>query len=105
MKYPKAGKHKKQKRPKIKSPIERYCRKCFVETKTERWCHAESRIIKFESGGGVVGGKIPDDQTAWICFSCDSELSQPLPKDSSQEELENHADEWRRLIKLSHPES
>ena len=98
----KPGLHKKYKRPKQKPPLHRYCRSCGQNTDTERWCHAESRIIKFESGGSVMGGKIPDSETSWLCVKCDSELSQPLPKNASQKELIEHARQWRRLIKLSH---
>jgi len=98
----KPGKKKKAKRPKIKPPKEKHCRFLGYTTGTERWCHAESRLIKMEHGGGIVGSKIPDDQTAWLSFRADQILSQPLPKDASQEALEKHAEEWRRLIKLSH---
>ena len=93
---------KKKKSHKIKPPVEKHCRKCGVETGTECWRHAESRIIKFESGGGIMGGKIPDDQTSWLCMSCDSELSQPLPRNATQKQLKAHAAEWYRLIELSH---
>lgn len=51
-----------------------------------------------------MGGKIPDDQTAWLSKYADDILSQPLPKDASQEELEKHAEEWRKVIRLSHDE-
>lgn len=87
---------------KQKPPKEKHCRKLGYETFTERWCHAESRIIKFSVGGGIMGSKIPDDLTAWLSVGADAELSQPLPKDATQKQLEKHAKEWRRLIKLSH---
>lgn len=99
----KPGKAKKKKRPPIKPPQDRYCRRCFRTTETEAWRHAESRIIKFESnGGGVMGGKIPDDQTAWLCHDCDHDLSKPMWKNASPEELELHAGAWRGVIESSH---
>jgi len=49
-----------------------------------------------------MSGKISNENIAWICMDCDSVLSQPLPKSATQEQLEEHAREWRRLIKLSH---
>lgn len=101
MKYKKPGRPKKHK-PKLKPPNNKYCRNCNKTTGTERWCHAESRIIKFEHGGGIMGGKIPDDQTAWLCFNCDNILSKPIYKDSAQVEFEKHATIWREIIRLSH---
>ena len=102
MSYPKPGKAKKSHRPKLKPPKERYCRRCFRTTGTEAWRHSESRIIKFESGGGIMGGKIPDDQSAFLCMDCDSYLSKPMWKSASPEELELHAEAWRGVINLSH---
>ncbi|MEK0370977.1 MAG: hypothetical protein QQN55_07475 [Nitrosopumilus sp.] len=49
-----------------------------------------------------MGSRISDDLTAWLSVQADAELSQPLSKNSTQEELEEHAEEWMRLIKLSH---
>ena len=94
--------YKKKPKPKQTPPEHKYCRNCGQETGTEAWRHAESRLIKFEHGGSTMGGKLPDDQTAWLCMDCDSKLSQPLPKAASQKQLREHAREWRRLIKLSH---
>jgi len=98
----KPGPHKKPKRPRIKPPAEKHCRRCNRTTGTEAWRHAESRLIKFEHGGGIMGGKLPDDQTSWLCLDCDMELSQPLPKDASQKDLEYHKKQWQKVIKLSH---
>ncbi len=103
MKFPKPGKPKKSKRPKIKPPVDQYCRRCFRTTGTEAWRHAESRIIKFEHGGGIMGDKLPDDQTAWMCMDCDHDLSRPVDRNAAPEEFELHAYEWRGVIKLSHP--
>lgn len=98
----KPGEKKKKKRPVQKPPEEKHCRKLGYQTFTERWCHAESKIIKFSVGGGIMGSRISDDLTAWLSVQADAELSQPLSKNSTQEELEEHAEEWMRLIKLSH---
>ncbi len=53
-------------------------------------------------GGGIMGGKLPDSETAWLCMSCDAKLSQPLLKDATQKQLREHAADWDRLIELSH---
>jgi len=49
-----------------------------------------------------MGGKIPDDQSAFLCMDCDSYLSKPMWKSASPEELELHAEAWRGVINLSH---
>ena len=97
---PKPGPYKKKKRPKQKPPIEKHCRRCSRRTYKERWCHSESRIIK--GGTGIMGGKIPDDQTAWLCFDCDLIMSKSLPNQAPQSKFKAHAKEWKRLIDLSH---
>ena len=96
--FQKPGKKKKH-HSKIKPPTEKHCRKLGYVTGTERWCHAESRIIK--GGTGIMGGKISRDKVAWLSAEADAELSQPL-EDATQAELEAHEKEWDRLIKLSH---
>lgn len=93
---------KEKKLPKQKPPKEKHCRKLGYETFTERWCHAESKIIKFSVGGGIMGSRIPDHLTAWLSVEADAELSQPLPNNATQKRLKEHAAEWRRLIDLSH---
>lgn len=102
MKYLKPGKQQKKGRPKLKPPKQKHCRYLGYETGTERWCHAESRLIKMQYGGGITGGKLPDNETAWLSDYADKKMSQPLPKDASQEELERHEREWRDLIDRSH---
>lgn len=98
----KPGKKVKKKRKKIKPPKEKYCRYLGYVTGTERWCHAESRIIKFMHGGGIMGSKIPDHETAWLSSYADGWLSEPLPKDATQKDLEIHSRLWRQVIKDSH---
>jgi hypothetical protein len=99
---PKPGKPKKKKQKMPKPPSDTYCRYLGWTTGTERWCHDESRIGKMKHGGGITGGRIPHSKTAWISDFADKILSKPLPKDATQEELEEHAAEWDRLIELSH---
>ena len=101
MKFKKPG-PKKKKKVRQKPPEERYCRRCGVNYGNCCYRHAESRIIKFESGGGIMGNKIPDSKTGWLCDRCDRIMSKPLDKNASQKQLQAHADEWNRLIKLSH---
>ena len=98
----KPGKHKNKKQKMPKPPIEKHCRKLGYVTGTERWCHDESRNGKFKEGGGIMGGRIDHNKTAWLSFEADQELSQPLPNDATLEQLKHHEDEWNRLIKLSH---
>lgn len=100
--FPKPGKTKKKKHKMPPPPKEKHCRKLGYETYSERWCHAESRIIKFMCGGGITGGRIDHKYIAWLSFEADQELSQPIDIDASQAELEAHRDEWMRLIDLSH---
>lgn len=99
---PKPGPRKKKKPKMPNPPAEKYCRRCGRDDGTCAWRHAEARIIKFQFGGGITGGRIPHDQTAWLCMDCDLELSQPLPKDATQAEFEEHARNWRELINKSH---
>ena len=101
MKFEKPGKPKKH-RTKLNPPADKYCRKCGRDCGDCAFRHAESREIKFQVGGGIMGSKIPDEFTAWLCASCDAILSQPLPKNATPAELEAHKIEWDRLIKLSH---
>jgi hypothetical protein len=37
-----------------------------------------------------------------LCFNCDAEVSQPLRRDATDEELADHAEEWTKLIEKSH---
>lgn len=97
----KPGKPKKKNLQKQKPPRERHCRRCGRITGTECFRHAESRIIK--GGTGIMGGKIPDDKTAWLCFDCDLIVSKSLPEHAPQSKFKAHAKEWKRLILLSHP--
>jgi hypothetical protein len=102
MKLNKPGRPKKKKRKMPKPPQEKHCRKLGYETGTERWCHAEARLIKMSCGGGIIGSRIDHKYTAWLSFQADLKMSKPLSKNATQVELQAHADEWNRLIKLSH---
>ena len=99
---PKPGKPKKKKNKMPPPPEEKHCRGCNNRTYKERWCHAESKIIKFQDGGGIMGGRINHKYIAWLCFDCDIKYSHALPKNATQKQLKAHAKEWKRLIKLSH---
>lgn len=59
----------------IEPPKEKHCRWCNVETGTENFRHSEDPEVKFLSGGGITGGKINDNHTAWGCADCDLEMS------------------------------
>ena len=92
---PKKKNHSKQKPPK-----ERHCRHLGYETFTERWCHSEAKIHK--GGTGIMGSRIANDKTAWLSTEADQIFSKALPPDATQEEYEEHASQWRKLIELSH---
>jgi len=100
--FSKPGKPRKKKTKGPLPPKEKHCRYLGYVTGTERWCHAESRIIKFQSGGGIMGAKIPNNKTAWLSDKMDQVLSKPLPKNATQFQLKEHAKIWNKLIKLSH---
>ena len=48
-----------------------------------------------------MGGKIEKEKVAWLCMECDQIMSQPL-NNPTQSQLKKHADEWEKLINLSH---
>lgn len=98
----KPGKHKKKKNKMPPPPKEKHCRLLGYVTGTERWCHAESKIIKFQSGGGIMGSRIDHKHIAWLSFEADIKMSHALPKNSTQKQLKAHADQWEKLIDLSH---
>lgn len=108
--HPKPGPKKKSAKIKNKAPRlhdinppkEKHCRCCGLETGTECYRHAESRLIKFLCGGGIMGGKIPDSMTGWMCALCDHKLSDPLPKDTPEIEVLRHAWEWSMVIFKTH---
>jgi hypothetical protein len=82
----------------IQRPEKLHCRRCKTETGTEAFRHTESRLIKLLCGGGIVGSKLPDTLTAYLCMECDVIMSKPLPKDATEQELKDHALEWFILI-------
>ncbi len=86
----------------IKLPKEKHCRNCGQETGTECMRHSESRVIKFLDGGGIIGGKINDNLSAWLCMQCDGEMSYPLPKNASEQRINNHALKWALAIIRTH---
>ena len=99
------SKHKtpfKEKEFKLIPPKNKHCRRCGVESGTECFRHSESRIIKFLVGGGIIGSKIPDILTGWLCEKCDQELSEPLSKNATKEQEEKHAYEWLLSIVKTH---
>lgn len=49
-----------------------------------------------------MGSRISHAKTAWLSDYADKIFSKALPPEATQEELEEHAREWRRLIDLSH---
>ena len=83
-------------------PKNKYCRHCGVEKGTECFRHTESRIIKFLDSGGIMGGKINDNLTAWLCLECDFELSYKLDKNSSWQQERSHALLWAIAIIKTH---
>lgn len=98
----KPGKPKKRKQKIPSPPVEKHCRLLGYVTGTERWCHAESKIIKFQAGGGIMGSRIDHKYIAWLSFEADIKMSHALEKNANQKQLQDHADKWQRLIDLSH---
>ncbi len=90
------------KKREIEQPIEQHCRRCNLTTGTECFRHAESRIVKLLAGGGIMGAKIPDTLTAWLCMDCDAIMSTPTPVDAIEQEFRDHALEWLLLIAKTH---
>jgi hypothetical protein len=93
----KAEKPGKTKKPKgvdiLKPPKNKECRWCGVDTGTECYRHAEDDTIKYLSGGGIMGGKIPDQFTVWGCDKCDRKYSTKPDKDNYIRQLE-HSLRW-----------
>ena len=93
---------------KLVPPGEKHCRKCDIETGTECYRHVESRVIKFLDKGGIMGGKVNDNLTAWLCFECDQKLSSPVIKKEtpSINDIDNlvrdHALAWALAIIKTH---
>ncbi len=108
-KFPKPGKPKKKtkktelvKTREIQKPDKMNCVKCNRISDTECHRHAESKIIKFLSGGGITGGKIPDTLTAWLCENCNAIISEPIPKTANEYEIIKHALDWALAILKTH---
>lgn len=51
----------------IEVPVNRNCVNCNGNPEKTCHHHAESTRIKMLSGGGIMGGKIGDKLTAWLC--------------------------------------
>jgi hypothetical protein len=51
----------------IEKPKDLACKNCGVETETECYHHSESTRIKMLVGGGIMGDKINNHLTAWLC--------------------------------------
>lgn len=106
MKHEKPGPKKKTSKIKnkgprlhdLKPPDKKHCRGCGQETGTEAFRHAESRLVKFMSGGGITGGKINDRLTGWLCMDCDAIYSEQLEKNASYNDLLVHAYNWMTVI-------
>jgi len=86
-------------------PKEKHCRHCDTETGTEAMRHSESRVIKFLDKGGIMGAKINDNLTAWLCFACDQKLSAPVMEEDPElidRALRDHALAWSLAIIRTH---
>ncbi len=86
-----------------KKPDDLSCKLCGIETGTECYRHAESTAIKMLSGGGVMGGKIDDHLTSWLCMDCDIKLSTKPDRDAPQEIHDQHEKDWWIGIKNTWP--
>jgi len=100
LKFEKPGKKKKsskimnsiQRRHNIKTPKEKHCRWCDIETGTECFRHCEIPLLKHRHGKGL-GVKIDDNLTVWGCQDCDSEMSQK-PFGATETEIFRWENKW-----------
>lgn len=109
--FPKPGAKKKSAKIKnkfprlhdIDKPKDTHCRFCGQsDDGTCCYRHAEDPDIKFLVGGGITGGKIPDNLTVWACVYCDNEMStRPFKKHyETQEAFTMRFYEWKNKWKL-----
>ena len=82
----------------IQIPESKHCRMCWNETGTEAYRHSESTRIKMLSGGGIMGGKITDKLSAWLCNNCDQIASRKPDKDLEFKTHMEHDLMWFDLI-------
>jgi len=76
----------------LEPPKNKWCVCCKQTTRTECYHHAESKRVKTLFGGGVMGGKIPDRASAWLCNSetCGIRFDNPPDKDGPQQLIDSH---------------
>ena len=92
----KPGTPKKKKR-KLKK-LEMFCRWCFKPSPTCCFRHSEDHVLKFLSGGSVMGGKIPDKLTVFGCFTCDQKHSTKPDRMDSTRKKNLHSLSWAKGI-------
>lgn len=94
----------------IKKPEKKHCRRCNIETGTERFAHYEG-YRKPEFGKGI-GIKCNDNMTAWLCQRCTDTMDKKPNMDHAKNfnmtderksEILNllvyiHSEEWLYLI-------
>ncbi len=93
MKYQKPGKKKKKSR-KIKRPKELICAWCGNHDETCCLRHAEDDIIKYLSGGGIMGSKINNRFTVLGCFQCDLKYSKKPNINDFEHIKKEHSKIW-----------
>lgn len=102
---PKKKKVKTTKRVKVRTiepPTDRKCVNCKRTTETECYHHAESKVLKFLKGGGIMGSKIPDLLSAWLCdsISCGQKFDTvPSREDTETVKLEHDLFSCVQVIK------
>jgi len=95
----------------IKKPDDLKCRRCGIETGTERFAHYEG-FRKHEFGKGT-GLKCNDNMTAWLCDKCTIFMDAKPDKfilgdyvdptdDYFYNECVCHSEEWLYLICKTH---
>jgi hypothetical protein len=86
----------------LEPPEKKHCRRCGILTGTEAYRHAENRLIKYFEGGGIMGSRINDNLSAFLCHDCDREMSEPIPKSAAMSEVYEHGFYWLKYIVLTH---
>lgn len=107
--------NKKQRLHNIEKPEKLHCRRCNIETGTERFAHYEG-FRKHEFGKGI-GKKLDDNLSAFLCQKCTDIMDEkPVDitryysnqKNSQQSQIHKefleykHSEEWMYLILKTH---
>jgi hypothetical protein len=84
----------------IKKPSDLSCKRCDIETGTERFSHYEGfRKHQFGKGTGV---KCDDSMTAFLCQKCTDIMDKQPDRTILGYPEKSHSEEWLYLICKTH---